>query len=211
MKPDATDLQRRSASRIGPGALVAVVGPSGAGKDTLIRAARAEIGGDVRFHFVRRLVTRNSSTADEDHEMVDPAAFERMVQAGECALSWRAHGLGYALPLSMDHAVAAGRVAVANLSRGVIGLARERYASCCVVEIRAPADVLFRRLCERRRESVEDIRRRVARAADPIEGSDVVRIDNGGSLAEARQKFLETLFQAAQSDRPLPSTSSQWF
>ena len=39
--------------------LVLVVGPSGAGKDTLIAKAQAALKGDLRFAFVRRVVTRD--------------------------------------------------------------------------------------------------------------------------------------------------------
>ena len=84
--------------QIGPGTFVAVVGPSGAGKDTLIRAVRAEIGSDPHFHFVRRLVTRSAAPGDEDHDTIDPDEFDLMIGEGRCALAWRAHGLGYALP-----------------------------------------------------------------------------------------------------------------
>ena len=40
------------------GCFVAVVGPSGAGKDTIMDAARVALAGDTRFHFVRRIITR---------------------------------------------------------------------------------------------------------------------------------------------------------
>src|SRR3569833_150302 len=44
-----------------------VVGPSGAGKDTLIGGAREALAGDDRFVFVRRIVTRAGNSA-EDHD-----------------------------------------------------------------------------------------------------------------------------------------------
>jgi ribose 1,5-bisphosphokinase len=202
----AEDNDRRYGVRdqIGPGTFVAVVGPSGAGKDTLIRAVRAEIGSDPHFHFVRRLVTRSAAPADEDHDTIDPAAFDLMIGEGRCALAWRAHGLGYALPCSLDDAVAAGRIAVANLSRAIIDDARRRYRSCVIVEVTAPPDVLLQRLSGRGRETAEEIERRVGRAgARRIEGAGVVRIDNGGPLVAAQSRFLDVLLRIAGPAAPI--------
>ena len=77
------------------GRLVLVVGPSGAGKDTLIAAGRAALGEDPRFVFPRRVVTRPAVAALEDHESVSPEAFAAARQAGAFALDWEAHGLCY--------------------------------------------------------------------------------------------------------------------
>jgi ribose 1,5-bisphosphokinase len=190
--------------QIGPGTFVAVVGPSGAGKDTLIRAVQAEIGSDPRFHFVRRLVTRTATPGDEDHDTIDSVAFDLLVAEERCALAWRAHGLGYALPLSLDAAVMSGRVAVANLSRKIIDEARRRYRSCIIVEVTAPSDVLLQRLAARGRESEQEIRRRIDRTATTgVDGVDVVRIDNGGPLVAAQSRFLEVLLRLARTDAPI--------
>ena len=58
----------REASPIGPGRLVLVVGPSGAGKDTLIAAVRQRLAGDEGFLFPRRIVTRPASAAEDNVE-----------------------------------------------------------------------------------------------------------------------------------------------
>lgn len=50
------------------GCFVAVVGPSGAGKDTIMDAARVALSGDMRFHFVRRIITRTQMPGTEDHD-----------------------------------------------------------------------------------------------------------------------------------------------
>ncbi|TIW17524.1 MAG: phosphonate metabolism protein/1,5-bisphosphokinase (PRPP-forming) PhnN, partial [Mesorhizobium sp.] len=39
------------------GVFVAVVGPSGAGKDTVIGYAKARFAGETRLEFVRRVIT----------------------------------------------------------------------------------------------------------------------------------------------------------
>jgi ribose 1,5-bisphosphokinase PhnN len=51
---------------IGPGKLVLVVGPSGAGKDTLLSLARAACADDPTIVFVQRLVTREDSSAEDN-------------------------------------------------------------------------------------------------------------------------------------------------
>ncbi len=66
---------------IGPGRLVAVAGPSGAGKDTLLRFARNHLGGDPNIVFPHRVVTRQPSAA-EDHHAFSEADFAAAVAAG---------------------------------------------------------------------------------------------------------------------------------
>ena len=55
--------------------LIAVVGPSGAGKDRLMAGARAALAQDTRFRFVRRAITRATEAGGEDHEALTEAAF----------------------------------------------------------------------------------------------------------------------------------------
>jgi ABC-type phosphate/phosphonate transport system ATPase subunit len=55
--------------------LVAVVGPSGAGKDTLMEAARLRLEGRPGFRFARRVITRPADAGGEEHEALDRAAF----------------------------------------------------------------------------------------------------------------------------------------
>lgn len=65
------------------GRLVLVVGPSGAGKDTLIDYARSRLEADPDFHFARRVITRPPSVG-EDHESVDVEEFRSRVSAVRC-------------------------------------------------------------------------------------------------------------------------------
>ena len=72
------------------GRLFALVGPSGAGKDTLLAAASAARPDLV---IVQRVITRPESAGGEPFEGVTPAEFARRNAAGLFALHWQAHGL----------------------------------------------------------------------------------------------------------------------
>ncbi|WP_018181180.1 phosphonate metabolism protein/1,5-bisphosphokinase (PRPP-forming) PhnN [Kaistia granuli] len=146
------------------GVLVAVVGPSGVGKDTLIGHAKAALAQDDGFVFVRRLVTRDEN-AFEDHDTLDEAAFARGVETGSFPVSWRAHGLGYALPAATSEAIDNGAVVICNFSRGAIAAARERFAAVRVVAISAPDAVLAARLIARGRETEAGVAARLEREA----------------------------------------------
>src|SRR5450756_1114872 len=87
--------------QIGPGRLVLVVGPSGAGKDTLIDAVRAACRDEAGVVFPRRVVTRPWSAA-EDHDTISDASFDQAAANGAFALWWAAHGLNYGIPAAID-------------------------------------------------------------------------------------------------------------
>ena len=151
--------------RIGPGRLVLVVGPSGAGKDTLLNLVRAACAGDGRVVFPRRVVTRQAS-AFEDNEEMDEAAFHRALTQGQFAVHWEAHGHLYGVPRAIDDDIRAGRAVVVNVSRTVIAAVRRAYADVQVVAITAPEHVLAERLAKRSRGSDVDIGERLHRTID---------------------------------------------
>lgn len=158
------------------GCLVLVVGPSGAGKDTLIRLARTALAGDARYVFPRRLVTRPPS-ADEDNAEIDEAAFAEGQAAGRFTLSWRAHGLGYALPAEAGALAARGHVVVCNVSRRVVAQARAAIPQVSVVAVTAPPEILAERLAARGRAEDGDLAARLAREV-PVK-SDLTLVNVG--------------------------------
>ena len=174
--------------------LVLVVGPSGAGKDTVIGMARRVLAGDARFRFVRRVVTREADAGGEDHEAVSEADFAQR----PFALQWQAHGLSYGIPADVGDDVRRGIVVVANVSRGVIAGAAGRYR-VRVMEITAPPDILARRLSERGRETADDIRRRLLREVAIPHGVPVDRVVNDRTPAEAARDFMAALLRVGES------------
>lgn len=179
------------------GVFVAVVGASGAGKDTIIAYARDSFAGTDGVEFVRRVITRPSDASSEDHDTLSDADFNEAEKHGAFAVSWAAHGLRYGLPLSLDRSMADGRVAVANVSRGAIALVKVRYANVMVAEITAPADILAERLARRGRESRGEVLARLARSAElGVCVSDAFTIDNSGPPEQAGERFVALLRKA---------------
>ncbi len=170
---------------IGPGRLVLVVGPSGAGKDTLLGLARVACAEDSDIVFPRRIVTRESSVA-EDNVALSPDEFHAGVAQGEFAVHWEAHGHAYALPGEINDDIRAGRTVVANVSRTVVAALRGNYAEVVVVAITAPPEVLAARLAARARRSDGDIGERLSRSVDDTD-ADVTIVNAGNADYHSRQ------------------------
>ena len=184
---------RPQPNQIGPGRLVLVVGPSGAGKDTLIAGARTACANDATVVFPRRVVTRQS-TSSEDHDTLSDAAFGEAVAAGVFALWWEAHGHRYGIPSSIDGDIRSGRTVVCNVSRTILGLARQRYASVVVVMVTAPRKILESRLAGRGRESDGNHADRVGRSGQPelsVEAD--VEIQNVGRVEIGIRRLLNVI------------------
>ncbi|MDQ8731207.1 phosphonate metabolism protein/1,5-bisphosphokinase (PRPP-forming) PhnN [Bradyrhizobium daqingense] len=181
-----------AAGGIGSGRLVLVVGPSGAGKDTLLRLARAACVDDHDIVFPRRIVTREAS-ADEDNVAVTPQEFRRAREHGDFAMHWKAHGHSYALPAEINDDIRAGRTVVVNVSRTVLGALRQAYANVVVVAITAPPDVLAARLAARGRKSDGDIAERLTRSVDDASARADVTILNAGSAEYHGRQLLRVI------------------
>jgi ribose 1,5-bisphosphokinase len=178
-----------------PGVLVLVVGPSGAGKDTLLNAARAACVDDGTICFVRRGVTRDTSPS-EDHASLSESEFEKALADGAFSFWWEAHGLRYGVPTSVEAGLAAGVTVVCNVSRNIVAGLRERYPQCCVVLITAPEEVRRARVAARERASDGDPGKRAKRAAPGIEElRPALVIDNTGTIEEGTDALLRFLRQ----------------
>lgn len=177
-----------------PGHLVLVTGPSGAGKDSVLNGARAELAGDRRFVFPRRFVTRYADQRAEDHFTMTDMEFAIAVTKDVFALWWKAHGNCYGIGRSIEADLQSGAVVAVNCSRAVIGEAIERFAHVTVIEIAAPPEVLVSRIVARGRESAEQAMARVSRHVPeyPL-GASVIRIMNDAALADAVDRFCEAL------------------
>jgi ribose 1,5-bisphosphokinase len=172
------------------GRVFAVVGPSGAGKDTLLDGLVAA----GLAHRVRRVVTRPARPGDEPFEGVGQAEFDRRLAAGDFALHWQAHGLSYGLPWPEFAARDGGRDVVFNGSRAMLAQAAAVFPGLVVILIEAPAPVLAARIAARGREGAADIAARLAREAGPLpEGLPVIRVVNDGTPEQGVARLIAAL------------------
>jgi thymidine phosphorylase len=176
------------------GLFVLVVGPSGAGKDTLLDGARGHPECARRFHFARRVITRPAGAPGEDHDSQDEAAFAQREAEGGFLMTWRAHGLSYGLPIELRDHLRAGRHVLANGSRAVVAELARRVEHLVVVEVSAPNEVLAQRIASRGRESTEEVLKRVARKTVAMPASvPVLRVFNDGTPEAGVAAFVEQL------------------
>jgi len=176
------------------GKLVLVVGPSGAGKDSLIDAAKKHFTGDANFVFPRRVITRHATQAAEDHDTLSPEAFLRAQAQGAFFLDWQAHDLSYGLPASMGDDLRLGKVVIVNVSRTVLAKAAEVWPNTTVIVVTAPPHILAARVSARARKEDGDIQKRISRSIDaPTDTLPRIIISNDRTLEEAAQEFYAAI------------------
>jgi thymidine phosphorylase len=176
------------------GTLILVVGPSGAGKDSLMAGAQAALDGDPRYVFARRVITRPEAARGEVHREATGDEFAGSAAAGGFMLSWRAHDAQYGISAALEDDLAAGWHVVANVSRGVIADAVRNFPPVRVIVVTAGFTERVDRLVGRDREDDRAIGARLARRPTPLP-PDVVTttVVNDGTLQAGIERFLAAL------------------
>jgi phosphonate metabolism protein PhnN/1,5-bisphosphokinase (PRPP-forming) len=178
----------------GQGCFIAIVGPSGAGKDTLISWLKPRLEPIEEILFARRAVTRDADGSTEDHDSLDRETFAAQENAGAFAVTWEAHGLRYGIPAAALRHVATGGIVIGNGSRRALPDIERAFSNLLVVSLTVDRHVLAERLAVRGRETAEEIEKRLARSAEKLpEIGNMVEIDNSGEIEMAGRAFLSLL------------------
>lgn len=173
------------------GRLLAIVGPSGVGKDTVMDALM-----DARPDLcrARRVITRPAGPG-EDFDSISSDDFRQQDAAGAFLLSWGAHGLHYGIPIQVAQDLQDGQDVLVNLSRTILPVAQTRVPELVVVNLTAPLDVLAERLAKRGRESQAAIKARLERAHTTLPATvPVIHIENDQPVAETVAALIRVFY-----------------
>ncbi len=122
------------------GLLIAVVGPSGAGKDTILARLKSLLP-PAHFVFPTRIISRPAD-GNEASAYLAADEFPLARRRGDFLIDWEAHGLSYAVPASVRRDLEQGLHVIVNLSRSVPQLLRLKGLPVLVVHVTARGDVL---------------------------------------------------------------------
>lgn len=173
------------------GRLIAVVGPSGVGKDSVMAGLHHAL---PTLHLVRRVITRAPELGGEAYDAVTAAEFRDMAANGSFALYWKAHGLCYGIPVAVHDQLDKGTDCLVNFSRKALSEAALIFPRLVVLNITAAPETIARRLTDRARETEEEIAKRLSQSEKPLpEGLDVIPLSNDGPLPETVARAIPLL------------------
>ena len=184
-----------------PGHLIAVVGSSGVGKDSLITGARERL---PHVHFMQRIITRAADAGGEHHRAVTPEAFAALRQAGEFLFDWQAHGLEYGISIDARRLVLQGHSVVFNGSRHALAAQQGIWPDIKVIRVTASRKLREARLSKRGRETAEDIGNRLA-ITEPAVPPGALVVENEGSLAEGIGRMENAILTLTRETREAAS------
>lgn len=175
--------------------LIYVMGPSGAGKDSVLARWLERLGPAAGVHLARRVITRPAQATGEQHEPVERDTWEALRRDGHLVLHWQANGLSYGVRHEALAPLVRGEWVVVNGSRALWPQLRARAPHVHGVMITASRATREQRLQARSRESAHEIDARLQRAdrleTDPAVGmrpADLV-LHNEGSLDDAVRRL----------------------
>jgi ribose 1,5-bisphosphokinase len=176
------------------GALIYVMGPSGAGKDSILGRARTLLPPEAPVVFAHRYITRPADIGGENHVAVTREEFATRRAYGLFAYHWHAHGNDYAVGREIHDWRAAGMTVVVSGSRDHFLRTGGLDSQARPVLITAPAERLKQRLAGRGRESAVEAAERLQRAdAYDIDDPRLVTIVNDSTVDEAAASFVRLL------------------
>jgi ribose 1,5-bisphosphokinase len=175
--------------------LIYTMGPSGAGKDSLLAWLKTKLHPQAPVHFARRTIDRPVQPGGELHESVDASIFKHLRDQGTFSMHWAANGLQYGVRHTELDGLGPDQWVMVNGSRAYLPHALLRFPGMTVLHITARAEVLRSRLLARQRETSAMVEARVQRAIAFETPPDcrMLEIYNETSLDAAGLNLMQTL------------------
>lgn len=166
--------------------IVLIVGPSGVGKDTLLKSIKKEFNNKINF--VRRYITREADN-NENNYFLEATAFSILQTNGFFVSSWLAHGNSYGISKT---SIKKG-VNLISISRAKIKDFEASFDDVITINITVSKEVLRKRLENRGRESKEEVEKRLSRSYEKLEAKNLIEFDNSLTKEEATNKFIKVI------------------
>ena len=151
--------------------IVVVSAPSGAGKTTLCQEAARRVPRLVHSVSYTTRAPRPDEQDERDYHFVDEATFRKMIEAGDFA-EWAAvHGRLYGTSrLLLEKQFAEGLDVILDIDTQGAVILRRVYPGAAFVFVVPPTFALLEtRLRQRRSDSQQEIRQRLARAREELQ------------------------------------------
>lgn len=193
-------IKKEKLKKVFSGTLFLVVGNSGSGKDSIIKAVLEKYPSDLKsIHLTQRYITRPPSE-DEDNTSISPEEFREMSKQGKLALEWHIYGLDYGVPIEIDSWLKKGHPVLVNVSRTIVKKACEIYRNLKIIFIEVPFEITLKRVKARARESGKRLEERIERAKKNQKFSDAdFIVDNSEELENAVNQFLNYLVSVVKT------------
>jgi guanylate kinase len=191
------------------GRLIVVSGPSGAGKDTLIKAALEAIPELALIASATTRKPREGEVDGKDHVFLSREEFERWIEEDRF-LEWAEYsGNLYGTPKqSVEELLEIGRSVMLRIELQGARQIKERRPDAVMVFVRAPSlEETRRRLESRATETSESVESRMSTAIKEIAARDEFDYEVvNGEWEQARKEMVETLERIVEGgdDRARP-------
>lgn len=182
-----------------PAPLVYVMGPSGAGKDSVLGYARANLDRRDKIVFAHRYITRAPELSGENHVALTKPEFEMRKAGGLFLFDWQAHETFYGIGIEARSWCDVGMTVVMNGSRRHFTALDPRPKAIVPIVITAPVEILAKRLAKRARETEDQILERLQREAELPDDPATIVIDNSSALEIAGRRFIAVLRSLARA------------
>lgn len=167
---------------------ILIVGASGAGKDSLLKAAKAYFTqcGDKKpkVHFIPRYIDRIPDQ-NEANFYIDTQSFE--ILQDFFISKWRANSHNYGIA---KHCLHKDGINIISISRSAIKDFEAYYENVSVIEVFVPLHILQTRLEQRGRENKAQIAKRLENANKKTYAKNLYRFENAKSIEESGREFI---------------------